>query len=131
MALVKCPRCELNYILDGDSLCTVCKREVRGEVSEPDDMPELCSECGENPTVPGSELCISCLKEMSRRVASSTSTDDPIDAVEDTTLEIDSVSAMDEIEIDIADDLEEEGFEGEDKAFEDDLDDSDEDEENE
>ena len=52
MALVKCPRCELNYILDGGELCTVCRKEVRGE-SEPSELPELCSECGENPAVPG------------------------------------------------------------------------------
>ncbi|MEG2135177.1 MAG: hypothetical protein RR150_03750, partial [Clostridia bacterium] len=60
MGLVKCPRCELNYILDGGSLCTVCRKEVRGE-SEQDDITELCSECGENPAVPGGELCASCL----------------------------------------------------------------------
>lgn len=127
MTLEKCPRCELNYILDGDSLCTVCKREVRGEVNEPDDLPELCSECGELPAVPGSELCMSCLKEMNRRVASTTTTDDPIDVVEDPALEIDSVSAMDEIELDISDDMEEEGFEDEDESFDDDLDGVDED----
>ena len=62
MALVKCPRCELNYMNDTDTMCSVCRREVRGE-SEQFEMIELCSECGENPVVPGQELCASCLKE--------------------------------------------------------------------
>lgn len=109
MGLVKCPRCELNYILDGGSLCTVCRKEVRGE-SEQDEIAEICSECGENPVVPGTELCAACLKEMARRVA-----DDNDDADElppdDPALEIDSVATMDEIAIDIDDPLEAEGFE--------------------
>ncbi|MBQ8954761.1 MAG: hypothetical protein IJ048_11660 [Clostridia bacterium] len=100
MALVKCPRCELNYILDGGTLCTVCRREVRGE-HEIIDTPEMCSECGENPAVPGSDLCMFCLKEMNRRMPSS-SMDDAM--VPETSIGIDSVSTMDEIELDIVDD---------------------------
>ena len=99
MALVKCPRCELNYILDGGELCTVCRKEVRGE-SEPSELPELCSECGENPAVPGGELCLACLKEMNRR--SSMSNDDAI-MPETANIGIDSVSTMEEIELDIDD----------------------------
>ena len=66
MALVKCPRCELNYMNDTDKMCSVCRREVRGE-SEQFELVELCSECGENPVVPGQELCAYCLKEQARR----------------------------------------------------------------
>lgn len=128
MALMKCPRCELNYILDGDTLCTVCKREVRGEVTEQDDLPELCSECGEAPTVPGSEFCLGCLKEITRRVAA-VATEDTIDAiaVEDASLEIDSVSAMDEIQIDIGSEIDSEEFPDEAVVAFDDTDDADED----
>ena len=100
MALVKCPRCELNYILDGGDLCTVCRKEVHGS-SEQDDIAELCSECGENPAMPGGELCLSCLKEMARRLSPSATEDDLIP--DEATLEIDSVSTMDEIVIDIDD----------------------------
>ena len=71
MALVKCPRCELNYMNDTDKMCSVCRREVRGE-SEQFEMIEMCSECGENPVVPGQELCAYCLKELARRSAVST-----------------------------------------------------------
>ena len=90
MALVKCPRCELNYMNDTDEMCSVCRREVRGE-SEQYDMIELCSECGENPAVPGYELCASCLKELQRRSAADTSDDvivhaeNPIDIVDSVT----------------------------------------------
>ncbi len=103
MALEKCPRCELNYILDGGELCTVCRREVKGEY-ESMDMTELCSACGEHPAVSGNDLCIFCLKEMNRHNSASNGGEDTIMTPEDATIEIDSVSTMDEIEIDPVDD---------------------------
>ena len=100
MGLVKCPRCELNYMNDTDTMCSVCRREVRGE-SEQFEMIELCSECGENPVVPGQELCAYCLKEQARR--NEIDTDEDVQH-EPASIEIDSVSTMDEIELDIVDD---------------------------
>ena len=111
-ALVKCPRCELNYMNDTDKMCSVCRREVRGE-SEQFEMIEMCSECGENPVVPGQELCAYCLKELARR--SAVSTDDTIEP-EATSIEIDSVSGMDEIELDLHGDLDDEVFDEDAKA---------------
>ena len=110
MSLIKCPRCELNYMNDTDKMCSVCRREVRGE-SESCDMIEMCSECGENPVVPGQELCAYCLKELARRTDESTD-----DTVEPTAanIEIDSVSSMDEIELDIPEDMDGEVFDDED-----------------
>ena len=107
MALVKCPRCELNYMNDTDKMCSVCRREVRGE-TEQFEMIELCSECGENPVVPGQELCAACLKEQARRTESMDG-DETIEH-EPANIEIDSVSTMDEIELDIGDDLDGEDF---------------------
>lgn len=128
MALAKCPRCELNYILDGDKLCTVCKREVSGELTEVDDLPDLCSECGEMPAMPGSELCLGCLKEMARRVVE-TDVEGAIDtiAVEDPVLEINSVSAMDEIQIDIGGDIDGEDFASDDEEFAEEIEEEEED----
>jgi len=104
MALEKCPRCELNYILDGGELCTVCRREVRGEY-ETIEIPEMCPECGENPVAPGNDLCVFCRSEMKRRSSAANSSDDTLMAPEDVNMvEIDSVSTMDEIELDIVDD---------------------------
>ena len=117
MALVKCPRCELNYILDGGDLCTVCRKDVHGG-SEQDDIAELCTECGENPVVPGGELCLSCLKEMARRLSPAATEDDLVP--DEAALEIDSVSTMDEIVIDIdVEDLPEDAFEDDEDADED------------
>lgn len=76
MALHKCPRCELNYVRDGEEYCDVCKRELkraqahgRHADDEADDEDEIvmCSECGEAPAVRGGELCAACLKEQKRQ----------------------------------------------------------------
>lgn len=122
MALVKCPRCELNYMLDTDKMCSVCRKEVRGE-SEQYETVELCSECGENPVVPGQELCAYCLKELTRR---NEEEEDQVVAADPSSIAIDSVSTMEEIEIDLDESLDGEPgmFDGDD----DDDDDKDEDE---
>ena len=125
MALIKCPRCELNYMQDTDKICSVCRREVRGE-SEQDEVIELCSECGENPVVPGQELCAYCLKELARR--SPVSTDDTIPQAT-ANIEIDSVSTMDEI--DIGGGMDNGGYDFSDDEDEEDKDKDDEDEDDE
>ena len=126
MGLIKCPRCELNYMLDTDKMCSVCKREVRGE-SEQDEMLELCSECGENPVVPGQELCAYCLKELTQR-DSDTQSEETVVTDTSTIAGIDSVSTMDEIELDLNEDMGDESFaEDDDGFFGDDDDEDDED----
>jgi len=132
MSLIKCPRCELNYMLDTDKICSVCRREVRGE-SEQYEMVELCSECGENPVVPGQELCAYCLKELSQRETDAENEENTVSDAAN--IGIDSVSTMDEIELDIGEDLDgdmvDEVFDDEDKEFfgidDDDMDESDQD----
>ena len=128
MALVKCPRCELNYMNDTDKMCSVCRREVRGE-TEQFEMIELCSECGENPVVPGQELCAFCLKEQARR-AESIDGDETIER-EPASIEIDSVSTMDEIELDIGGGLDDEVFEDNPDFVDDEEEDEDQEEEDE
>lgn len=113
MALVKCPRCELNYMNDTDEMCSVCRKEVRGE-SEQFEMLELCSECGENPVVPGYELCSSCLKELQRHNTPESTDDTGVH--EETPIVLDSVSSMDEI--DLGGDLDDMPFDDEDADFE-------------
>ena len=126
MSLIKCPRCELNYMLDTDKMCSVCRRDVRGE-TEQYEMIELCSECGENPVVPGQDLCSYCLKELSQR-SSDVQPDDTV-VGEAANIGIDSVSNMEEIELDLGDDMDDdlagEVFDEEDKAFFGDDDDED------
>jgi len=76
MALPKCPKCELNYIREGEQYCDVCKREMKraqargrhAEEEPEDDELVMCSECGEAPAVHGGDLCAACLKEQKRQV---------------------------------------------------------------
>ena len=56
MKLVKCPRCELNYITENEKYCKVCLREMKGE--SPKDEVELCSVCNEAPALPGRDVCL-------------------------------------------------------------------------
>lgn len=71
MALKKCPKCELNYIKEGEQYCNVCMRTLKNgrNHAEPvaDEEELLCSECGENPAVHGYELCTECLREQARQ----------------------------------------------------------------
>ena len=62
--LVKCPRCELNYMSENEELCKVCYREVHGVAYR--EEPELCSECNVERALPGKDLCIFCLKDRQK-----------------------------------------------------------------
>ena len=94
MNLVKCPRCDLNYILDTEKLCKVCLREMKGNHVE-DDM-ELCSVCNAAPALPGHDVCLSCLKEMSSST-SDESVEENQAVVDESTIGLNSMSSMDEI----------------------------------
>jgi hypothetical protein len=93
MALTKCPRCELNYISEGEGFCKVCKREMKGE--KPRDDIELCTVCNEAAALPGKDVCLFCLKEMNGSAGNEDGED--TDQVEEASLSIDPVSTMDEI----------------------------------
>ena len=97
MGFIKCPRCELNYIKEEEQYCSVCKREMKGEVHE--DLFELCSICNENPVMPGKDVCLICYKEMT---AHQGLPDDTMDEAEhhDVNIDMEDVSEMQEIELD-------------------------------
>ena len=98
MNLVKCPRCDLNYIREDEKYCKVCLRELKGESKE--DEVELCSICNEEPALPGRDVCLFCLKEMNK---SNSAPDDTAETeagenVDTSNIgDMDSVSGMDEI----------------------------------
>ena len=103
MKLVKCPRCELNYITENEKYCKVCLREMKGE--SPKDEVELCSVCNEAPALPGRDVCLFCLKEMSGG-NTNRAENAPEEAVEASSLvSIDPVSTMDEIIPEIDEDI--------------------------
>lgn len=129
MGLIKCPRCELNYIQEGEGFCKICKREMKGE-SHHDEI-ELCTVCNEAPALPGKDVCLFCLKEMN---ANNARNDDDSDVrVDEASLSIDPVSSMDEIIPEIDEDIPEREYDeiendlsldemGEEEAEEDDED---------
>ena len=97
MNLVKCPRCDLNYIREDEKYCKICLQEMKGE-SRSEEI-ELCSICNEEPALPGKDVCLFCLREMNN----SNSTDDSdsgseAENVDTSTIgDMDAVSGMDEI----------------------------------
>ena len=145
MGLTKCPKCELNYLKEGQKYCDVCTRDMTKQ-NDGTDQLEGCAECGENVVVPGSEYCVMCLREkykLEYAKNSTPSTDDEDDIlvkvtaanVEDIeSLEMETPDALPGIEDDLDD--EDRDFDEEDDDMdesleklaeeEDDLDDDDE-----
>ena len=93
MTLTKCPRCELNYITDGEQYCKICRMEMKGEPVR--DEIELCTMCGEHPVIPGKDLCIFCMKEMTGSEDGDEDGEGMI-VTEDAAIGIDPLSTMDE-----------------------------------
>ena len=95
MNLIKCPRCDLNYIREGEKYCRVCLQEMKGEKHA--DEVELCSICNEEPVLPGKDVCLFCLKEMNKS-NNEEDTEEETDPVDTNTIgDMDDVSSMDEI----------------------------------
>lgn len=104
MKLVKCPRCELNYITENEKYCKVCLREMKGDA--PKDEIELCSVCNEAPALPGRDVCLFCLKEMSGGDNRTDDSQEPEEHVDSASIvAMDSVSTMDEIIPEIDEDI--------------------------
>jgi hypothetical protein len=98
MGLRKCPRCELNYIKDDEKYCNVCRREMKGEADDSEDMQNICIECGENPALNGQELCAYCLSERRRREKMETLMEQPTPIAMDMT-------QLDEIDVPLSTDI--------------------------
>lgn len=96
MALIKCPRCELNYIREQDRVCEVCRRAMRGD-DEREETPDVCPECGENPAVQGEELCLFCLRERKRQENLEKLADEAVIPDDDITLS--NVAEIEEIDV--------------------------------
>ena len=66
---IKCPRCELNYIVKKDKFCEVCKQEMKAgslvldELEELEEGVEICPICHVNYLVDGETICQSCQEE--------------------------------------------------------------------
>lgn len=89
MTLVKCPRCELNYMKANDGICKICYREIYGKQKA--EEVELCSTCHESNALPGRDVCLYCLREMNKQKGLKEDAETPVD------IGMDPVSGMEEI----------------------------------
>ena len=147
---VKCPRCELNYILKKDKYCDVCKSEMKAGILDENDFDEmeegleLCPHCRVNYISEGETICSTCLEEQTEGTRKDDEPDwrgyvDKADE-EDEELDLLPVEEDDEIDEELEgafakdlesefDDMEEEdineSFEDEDDDFDINLDDED------
>jgi len=103
MTLIKCPRCDLNYITPDQKYCKVCLREIKGE--DKSDEVELCSICNEAPALPGKDVCLFCLKEMNQSNSDDADNNEQENVDTENIGDMDSVSSMDEIIPDEQDDI--------------------------
>ncbi len=96
----------MNYIAEGEGYCKICKREMKGESQQ--EEVELCTVCNEAPVLPGKDVCLFCLKEMNAN--NDLQDEEPEVRVDETSLDIDPVSSMDEIIPEIDEDIPEREF---------------------
>lgn len=59
----KCERCELNYILEDEDYCKVCKQEMKLEKGDDDEDLEICPICGVNYMPVNQVKCDECAKK--------------------------------------------------------------------
>lgn len=77
MKYVKCPRCDLNYMPEGEKYCDVCKAELKlgptikfASFGDDDDNEQiLCPICKRNYIDPGEEMCDECREERNDKAA--------------------------------------------------------------
>lgn len=141
---IKCPRCELNYILKKDKFCDVCKSEMKAGILKENDMEELeyleegmelCPICKVNYVNPGERMCTTCQEEQVGDVKD----DEPdwrgfVDKADDTDdEELDLLPVEEDSEIDeelegaFAEDLDDSDFDDGDLDNDDDIDEDDDD----
>ena len=102
MALQKCPKCELNYIKEGQTVCDVCAKALKNADYESD--ADVCLNCGERPVVPGGEFCTVCLAEINKLAKDAAG---PVDADHERALpdetSADEITEMEDVDLDSGD----------------------------
>ena len=130
---IKCPRCDLNYMRQGEEYCDVCKAELKKApplvfaVDEDDENEglELCPICHQNYIGLGEKMCAKCAEEMEYKESRANPEDDESwkefldDEEEESYDEPDDFDIPDINEEDFEEDDEDEEDEDEDDDFED------------
>ena len=126
-----CPRCMLNYILESEEYCDVCKDELRGvrfeEEEEDDFYTKTCPRCGA--LIPDDmEYCENCKQDLEDKIGDE---DDGWESDEDNEENEDLVGAddenMDPVDIPEGEGFDDEGFDEEEEEEEETYDDEEED----
>ena len=146
---IRCPRCELNYILKKDKFCNVCKIEMRAQgtlgVDENLDL-ELCPICKVNYINFDEDMCAACAKEQTpdgyddeedavwgKQYHNHDVDDDDYivnddeetgDMVSITDLDDAPLDTDDDLGLDLDDDLDDDKLDDEDETFDSDFDDT-------
>ncbi len=119
---MKCPRCELNWILESDEYCDVCKAELGMEgftLLEDEEEDILCPVCGINYIERNKKICADCLaksKNGNNAFANDNDTDSEIESQPEET-QTDNEDGIEKISFDEIN--EEEKFDIYDDAFDD------------
>ncbi|MBQ5802248.1 MAG: hypothetical protein IIW27_04370 [Clostridia bacterium] len=75
MGYIKCPRCDLNYILEEEQYCNVCKADLKmgpkllfaNDDEDISEETELCPICKQNYIRNNENMCKACLQELASR----------------------------------------------------------------
>lgn len=68
MKLVLCPRCELNYMNENEKMCSVCRREVKGESEQFGDDLKCAPSAVRIRSFPERNSDASCLRSWRRQL---------------------------------------------------------------
>lgn len=110
---IKCPRCELNYILAKEELCDVCKVELGldakitllDDIMDEEDQVHLCPVCKTNTIGMDEQICEHCIAARDAELAHNDDSDDWRTYIDDDAEDLD-----DGVDIPL-EELEEEEFE--------------------
>lgn len=108
---VKCPRCELNWILEENEYCDVCKAELGVEgftLLEDEDEEMLCPVCGVNYIEHGERMCAECKSKQKDGV--SFEIDSPVATDEQSDVEVISFDELEQEESDDKFDIYDDSF---------------------
>ena len=80
----KCPRCDLNYILQDEDMCDICKAELGldsrivllDDIIDDDEPLKLCPVCKTNYIGMDEDMCESCLTRYNRETSGDLDEDD-------------------------------------------------------
>ena len=109
----KCPRCELNYILEEEALCIVCKAQlhiggIRLLEDDEEESMDKCPVCKINILEYGEEICPSCKRNQEKQLFAKEEEDDDVGEDWRTYIDDEPPAVDDEIEIPLSEIAEEE-----------------------